>query len=290
MSNYGKLPVIGLLFIGIFAAVFYVQKASNDMALAISVDTDREQTNPSENDTSVQEEPQSDAMPEVLALDTEIVTAPQPVAVGAQIQQTDVLRHIVKVQCENQYEISIGTGVVQVSGDDETFDWQVYTNAHVILAGMEVGGSCSIYIPVAPDYYPAIEVPVRISSISDSYPDIDFAILRPSDSPMTFADFPYNACDSTQNVIGDAVQVYGYPASGGSTLTVTEGIISGQEYSSYGPIFKVSAKIDTGNSGGVAINIDKQCSVGIPTWALSGDVEGLGYVQSWDMIYNAGDL
>jgi len=219
-----------------------------------------------------------------------VSTSQTQVPTRAVVQQTDMMRHIVSVQCEDQREMSLGTGVIQVRGPGQTVHWEVYTNAHVVFPGLEPGGSCTVYIPVAPDYFPAIAVPVRISHMSDSYPEIDFAILSPIDSQLSFSDFPYAACSAIDNTIGDSVRVFGYPSSGGSTLTVTEGIVSGQQFSTYGPIFKVSAKIDTGNSGGVAINTDKQCSIGIPTWALAGEVEGLGYVQSWDMIYSAGDL
>ena len=73
-------------------------------------------------------------------------------------------------------------------------------------------------------------------------------------------------------------------------MTVTDGIVSGIEYTAYGPIYKTSAKIDKGNSGGLAIDNNSKCGIGIPTWATSGAFDGLGYIQSWDMIKKSGNL
>jgi len=73
-------------------------------------------------------------------------------------------------------------------------------------------------------------------------------------------------------------------------LTVTDGIVSGIEYTAYGAVYKTSAKIDRGNSGGLAIDNNSKCGIGIPTWATSGAFDGLGYIQSWDMIIKSGNF
>lgn len=90
--------------------------------------------------------------------------------------------------------------------------------------------------------------------------------------------------------IGDSIVILGYPAYGGSNaifnangngnnpipveVTATEGIISGKSDIYY----TTSAKIDSGNSGGLAIDGTNDCYFGIPTWDKSGNFESLGRI------------
>lgn len=65
--------------------------------------------------------------------------------------------------------------------------------------------------------------------------------------------------------------------------TVTNGIISGYDTSVKGePNYFVSAKIDNGNSGGMAIAKDQNglCALGLPTWLTVGNYETQGLVQN----------
>lgn len=76
--------------------------------------------------------------------------------------------------------------------------------------------------------------------------------------------------------IGDQISVLGYPGIGGDSLTVTDGIVSGFEFRNGTRYIKTSAKIDQGNSGGIAIK-DTGCMVGIPTF-VQAQIESLGRV------------
>ena len=84
---------------------------------------------------------------------------------------------------------------------------------------------------------------------------------------------------------GESIAVLGYPDYGTnagefmsvfSTInpTVTEGIISGQD----GNYLTTSAKIDPGNSGGLAIDETNDCYVGIPTAIEIGQAGTLGRI------------
>lgn len=84
--------------------------------------------------------------------------------------------------------------------------------------------------------------------------------------------------------IGDKIVVIGYPKIGSSTdVTVTDGIISGYENNYY----IVSAKIESGNSGGGAILQDKNCYLGIPTFAVVGNAESFGRVLDAKLIFKS---
>lgn len=73
-----------------------------------------------------------------------------------------------------------------------------------------------------------------------------------------------------------------------STRTVTNGVISSHDESTirdYGlptPNYFISAKIDSGNSGGIALSKDNNglCVLGIPTWVNVGNFETQGIIQN----------
>lgn len=110
-----------------------------------------------------------------------------------------------------------------------------------------------------------------------------------------------NKCNKYMS-IGSPVVIVGYPAFGKRTIQIgtstpravsqisTNGIISGYDVAPktqglpYENYF-VSAKIDSGNSGGIAFSKDENglCVLGIPTWLTVGNYETQGVVQN---IYN----
>lgn len=102
--------------------------------------------------------------------------------------------------------------------------------------------------------------------------------------------------------VGSPVVIIGYPAYAkrNSTLTiegmgtvnvvyrtVTNGILSGYDTSlvkgdTVAPNFFVSAKIDSGNSGGMSLAKDANgiCVLGLPTWLTVGNYETQGLIQN----------
>jgi len=79
---------------------------------------------------------------------------------------------------------------------------------------------------------------------------------------------------------GDYIAIAGYPNIGADTFTFTEGVVSGRVGDF---VIKTDAKIDSGNSGGSALNAKKEL-VGVPTWTISGEAESLGYIIGIDQI------
>lgn len=92
----------------------------------------------------------------------------------------------------------------------------------------------------------------------------------------------YDVCTDVN--VGDKLIIMGFPAIGTQGgITVTEGIVSGIEDN--GKYYVTSAKIERGNSGGVAVLLKGNCYLGIPTWASSGSVESLARILSGKYIY-----
>lgn len=101
----------------------------------------------------------------------------------------------------------------------------------------------------------------------------------------------YNICDNVE--VGDKVYIFGYPLAGftptepelilGQTnIIVTDGLISGKAGNNY----FTSAKIDAGNSGGLAVRKKDGaiCLVGLPTWVAQGEYANLGVIQPMSSI------
>lgn len=196
-----------------------------------------------------------------------------------------IMPRIVQVKCYTGNGVSYGSGTIQGSAGGST-QWEVYTNLHVV----GYNSTCSVGLPQGIDFVPTKTYSTTLSRFGSYYPDIDFAVLKVSGATESFGQFPLPVCGVADIKIGHRVTVFGYPSFGGDSLTVTDGIVSGIEYTAYGAVYKTSAKIDKGNSGGLAIDNNSKCGIGIPTWATSGAFDGLGYIQSWDMITKSGNL
>ena len=156
----------------------------------------------------------------------------------------------------------------------------VISNSHIVVNGNQ----CVISTPKFSGFYyydsfaviPSADLDVSIFFLPDeSATGMKFGPIggSPSASALTWIK-NYKYCTPSDVQIGDKVYILGYPAIGGETITMTEGIISGYDNNFY----KTSAKIDQGNSGGVAVLGKKNCYLGIPTSATVGEVESLGRI------------
>ncbi len=124
------------------------------------------------------------------------------------------------------------------------------------------------------NYEDAVEftlgAPYTAGSQLDSIPAINF-----------LSQFKSKNCANVN--VGDQVTIFGFPKAGnllGISETVTTGIVSGILP---GPIYKTDAPIDHGNSGGLAILNNGECTLGIPTLGESGLTAGIGYIQSYSL-------
>lgn len=184
-------------------------------------------------------------------------------------KQRDIFSSVVKVVCENDDFFTTGSGTnFEKSGF-------VLTNKHVI----EEMNSCVVGFPnpvsglIEEAYwanpiidkddvsghdlaYLSIESPVfdkeyNIYGYFDKYIDAQFSYFNIEDS-----------CFDRAIQLGDALFIIGYPYLSGGALTITDGLVSSL-YSPDGYII-TSAKINSGNSGGLAIN-KNGCYIGVPT-------------------------
>ena len=144
---------------------------------------------------------------------------------------------------------------------------RILTNAHAVLYASQV----QIQANAAGDKLSA--------SVLAIAPGIDLAVLQ-LDDPSFFDTHPPVSRASKLPQIKDPVLAYGFPA-GGSSLSITKGIVSRIEFASYnypvsGLRIQIDAAINPGNSGGPAIAGDKM--IGLAFSRLGGDTQNIGYI------------
>ena len=207
-------------------------------------------------------------------------------------QLAPFLDGVVIIYCKSVY----GSGSLwEINGK-----YFVVTNNHVINQDTSSDGSCTVWDIIENGtgmykVYPAYST--RWNAFSDVavlelYNDNDFvnapkAVKFPDINTL---DYKIGALPKCTNYVrqGSPVFALGYPTYGeGLALATTNGVISGYggvaSLSAPYPNYIISAKIDSGNSGGVAISLNPQgqlCLLGIPTWISTGNYENGGIVQN----------
>lgn len=201
----------------------------------------------------------------------------------------NISKTVVNVFCDSaRSSLENGGG----SGTVLTSDGFILTNAHVIphkgstLYTYDYG--CLVTFPnydtgVPEEIYWAY--PLLDTDLSDFY---DLAFLEIYDVYVDEDGYSYGKypndfdyfddsgrCAPSYVKLGEKVTVFGYPMmSGGYNLTITDGIVSG--YSDDGYLL-TSSKIDSGNSGGLAVDEDG-CMLGVPSAVMLGNYESLGVI------------
>jgi hypothetical protein len=214
-----------------------------------------------------------------------------------EIDQEVIKNSVVNVLCESDEEFSGGSGTII------TTEGIVMTNSHVIPQDEEYiltsDEGCLVILPnrqtgqpeeiywAEPIVYPGLsdEYDLAYLEIYDVFVDEDGEVWGryPRTFPSIFAEeHKYDdICQFRTPKLGDPVRIFGYPqTSGGFYLTITDGVIS--SFSDEGVIL-TSAKIDEGNSGGLAVD-QKGCMVGIPVAISEGTYQNLGVIISTDLI------
>jgi len=185
------------------------------------------------------------------------------------------------------------------SGSIVSEDGVIFTNRHVVsnYDWSVIKSSPTCYVGITEDIsqpskfkYVADLLAYSSESGDEEYFDFDVAALYIydvcwdcPDAPSSLPDkFPYLELGHSSKLSpGDYIAIVGYPGIGAGTWNFTDGIISGRVGDF---VLKTDAKIDSGNSGGAALNAKNQL-IGIPTWTISGEAESIGYVIEIDDVY-----
>jgi S1-C subfamily serine protease len=144
---------------------------------------------------------------------------------------------------------------------------RILTNAHAVLYASQV----QVQANAAGDKVSATVIAIA--------PGIDLAVLKLDDASFFDMHPPLPRANKLPQ-IKDAVLAYGFPA-GGSSLSITKGIISRIEFVSYnypvsGLRIQIDAAINPGNSGGPAVADNKM--IGLAFSRAGGDSQNIGYI------------
>jgi S1-C subfamily serine protease len=154
---------------------------------------------------------------------------------------------------------SSGSGVV-IAGK------RILTNAHVVA----YASSIEIQASGSGDKF--------VATVVAFAPGIDLAVLKLDDESF-FTQHPPIARANTLPEVRDAVLAYGFPL-GGSSLSVTKGIVSRIEYAGYnagvsGLRIQIDAAINPGNSGGPVVEGEKMIGV---AYSRALNAQNIGYI------------
>lgn len=171
-----------------------------------------------------------------------------------------------------------GSGVLGPKTSDGSYF--ILTNKHVVSnEKSNPATQCNIWFPTISGSYTVtadLERMMMEDISTDPYYDYgNIIISKPTQQIISVANnSKYTTCEGRAST-GEQVLILGYPGIGSSNdITVTEGIISGYENGYY----ITSAKVEHGNSGGAAILVEKNCYLGIPSFAYSGEIESLARI------------
>lgn len=226
---------------------------------------------------------------------------------------SEYMSGVVQIECDN----SKGSGSLWKLSDGS---YAVLTNYHVIEHPLrsENGSFCQVWVKddeektdyvfrvyPAEDYYKDVDQDIALMPLRNfNIPEGGMGIDKKNPKELNYSISELSNCPA-RAPISYPVYIIGYPASGSlmidygagianqSFRLLTEGIISGHDTSisnSSGdpeiPDFFVTAKIDAGNSGGIAISKQggELCVLGIPTWVNVGEYDTQGLIQNINAI------
>ncbi len=215
-------------------------------------------------------------------------SSPQKITNPSQLPVQDAFKAVVKIRTyilDSEYDlVSIGEG----SGVIVRSDGLLLTNQHVVgvedsFDNSKVEAAYQICIPTNIASEP--ECLYEAELIAENK-DLDLALLKikPINGLSQAKSFAALTITNQTIDVNDEVTILGYPQIGGSTITITKGIISGKT-NKYGTTWlKTDAVVSYGNSGGAAIDNQGKL-IGLTTAAHSDLLSSLGYLISSPPIY-----
>lgn len=209
----------------------------------------------------------------------------------SQLPDPDAYKAVVKIksfypiQGNDMYQYSAGSGILISSSGIILTNYHVVTLEDQFDEG-EYPSTYQICLPSTIDQEPDCHYVAKLIA-KDKDQDLALLKMEPISGLSTKSSgFKYlNLASSDDTSVNDDVIVMGYPAIGGSTITITKGIVSGKEEKYYKKWIKTDAVFSFGSSGGAAINDDGEV-IGIVNSSHSDYLGSLGYLINSASIYD----
>lgn len=216
----------------------------------------------------------------------------QPASALSRDGVSTALRSTVQVIVpDNDFEIfSLGSGTVMDA------DGLILTNNHVVEGESRNGlmnDDALAFIAVPPPDLRGEAIIKYFGVIAKTDPDLDLALVQIIglvDDPE--APLPGNLGlpaiemgNSDDLMIGDEINMFGYPGLGGNTPTYTKGTVAGfldEDRNGIYEWIKTDAELNHGNSGGLSTD-DQGRFVGVPTMGNTDEIGKIGLVRSGNL-------
>lgn len=172
----------------------------------------------------------------------------------------------------------------------------ILTNYHVVEGDRRNGlmnDDGLAGIAVAPADLRGESVLKYFGQVVKTSPELDLALIQivsladdpEAPLPDNLGLTPIDLGNSDDLMIGDIVNMFGYPGLGGNTPTYTNGIVSGfldENRDGVYEWFKTDAELNHGNSGGLATD-DEGRFIGVPTAGNADDIGKIGLVRTGNL-------
>jgi S1-C subfamily serine protease len=274
---------------GILAFVFVLILVAGAYVFGtMSSNTQTTSVTPPETPESVIDTPQNP--PTTIAIEPTAEPTAAPLNENQTTSLSEITKSIVMVEALDYYGIPAGYGSGTVI-DERGF---ILTAFHVV--GNPKTGEydnpdrvVKIYTNASFTDEPEFKY---YAQVIDANPAADLAVLRiillkSGEVPADCLNSNFTAMPVSTIIpdVGDEIQILGFPASGSTTLTLSNTRVAGYvNYDTYDPrttgkyrAIKLDSSIGSGASGGAIINSDKQL-VGVPIFKLNdGNTNDMGY-------------
>lgn len=195
-----------------------------------------------------------------------------------------------RINCyKNNYNYSSASGSLWIMNNK----YFVVTNRHAVA-----GDKCELVFAdgLQGGWYPLAKELINYDNNLDlAFIEITIPTKWTESIPVSQLNYDISKLPKCVNMmsIGSPLVLIGFPSSGGRlNRIITNGIISGHDNTTFAtglsaPDYFVSAKIDAGNSGGIALAKDSNglCVLGIPTWVSIGEYDTQGMIQNIHNIF-----
>ena len=257
MLKLASLPVGILIFAFIIRAIFFGGSDSNSDNSKI--DSSSEVSISQQDDSSIPL-PITPPSSQISSTTSPQAISPIPISAGSLTEET--IKSIVQVvQVDAFGPCAWGSGTVV--GNELT----VLTNFHVIESISECpNAKLEVWTVSALDERPS---PTHNAVVLGKDETADLAILRLTPK-MSSAPMLRPAPIRSGTTVGEEIFIIGFPNIGGSSITISKGIVSGYTKSDGVSWIKTDASISGGNSGGAAVNTKGEL-IGVPTMASASE-------------------
>lgn len=240
-----------------------------------------EKTTPIPKESTPAPEESTSAPEELTPASTEvsIIMTSEPVATAVSLSEETLNRALLAtVQIITRIDERRGAGEASLgSGSVLTTNGYILTNFHVIgdpETGQLYNRAGRILIAISP---PSLREPPQVQYIAQVVQEnqaLDLALLKivstqdgtPLPDNLGLTTIPVGNSDTVK--IGHELSIIGFPGLGGDTVTFTKGTVSGFLTDTGENWIKTDAELNSGNSGGTAINRAGEL-IGIPSAAAS---------------------